>query len=202
MTTFLGWAGRIVLWSVIIGCCAMLAVAVLIPRLAGATPYTIMTGSMQPKLPPGTLAVTRPEPIEEIGVGTVITYQLRSGRPTVVTHRVVAQGVNGRGEILLRTKGDANDTVDKDWVRPVQVKGTVWYAIPYLGYPARMLTGQQHRYLSYLVAAALLGYAAVMFGSVLRDRRRARRAGRARDGGVSASQRGRPPAHAVQELRR
>ncbi|SDS84579.1 signal peptidase I [Microlunatus soli] len=175
MKPALGWAGRILLWMIIFGCCAILALAVLIPRIGGATPYTIMTGSMRPSLPPGTLAVIRPTPVTSIGVGTVITYQLRSGDPTVATHRVVAQGVNSRHQVLLRTKGDANDTVDAGWVQPVQVKGTLWYAIPYLGYPARLLTGQQHRYLTYLAAVVLLGYAGYMFGSAVRDRRRARR---------------------------
>ncbi len=59
------------------------------PRLGGATPYTVLTSSMEPEYPPGTLVVVRPVPIEEIGIGDVITYQLESGEPTVVTHRVV-----------------------------------------------------------------------------------------------------------------
>lgn len=174
MKVALGWVGRILLWLVILGSCAILALTVLIPRIAGATPYTIMTGSMRPALPPGTLVVVRPAPPTAIGVGTVITYQLRSGEPTVVTHRVVAQGLNNKHQVLFRTQGDANDTADARWVQPVQVKGTLWYAVPYLGYPARLLTGQQHRYLSYLAAAVLLGYAGYMFGSTVRDRCRAR----------------------------
>jgi signal peptidase len=131
-----------------------------------------MTGSMRPTLPPGTLVVVRPTPPTQIGVGDVITYQLRSGDPTVVTHRVVRQGINTRHQTLLRTKGDANDTDDAGWVQPAQVKGTVWYSVPYLGYPAQLLTGREHRLLGYLAAAALLGYAAYMFGSAIRDRRR------------------------------
>lgn len=175
MKAILGWSGRILLWLIILGCCAVLVFTVLIPRIAGATPYTIMTGSMRPSLPPGTLAVVRPVPMSELAVGSVITYQLRSGEPTVVTHRVVAQGMNTRRDVLVRTKGDSNNAVDAGWVQPAQVRGTLWYAIPYLGYPARLMTGQQHRYLSYLVAAALLGYAGFMFGSAIRERRRARR---------------------------
>lgn len=175
MRAILGWTGRILLWTVILGCCAVLAIAVLLPRVAGATPYAIMTGSMQPTLPAGTLAVVKPADPDTIGVGTVITYQLESGRPTVVTHRVVAQGVNHQGELLFRTQGDANDTPDQRWVRPVQIRGKLWYAIPYLGYPTQLITGRQHQLLVYVAAAGLLGYAGYMFGAALRDRRRTRR---------------------------
>ncbi|HEY9294041.1 MAG TPA: signal peptidase I [Microlunatus sp.] len=175
MTTLLGWAGRILLWMIILGCCGILLLAVLIPRFTGATPYAIMTGSMRPALPPGTLVVDRPVPAEKIAVGSVITYQLSSGAPTVVTHRVIGQGVNGKREVLFRTQGDANDVPDRDWVRPVQIRGEVWYAIPLLGYPTQLITGQQHRMLVFLVSAALLGYAGYMFASAIRDRRSARR---------------------------
>jgi signal peptidase len=164
------WAGRILLWLIIFTSCAILLIAVLIPRIAGATPYALLSGSMQPALPAGSLAVVRPVDADEIGVGSVITYQVESGKPTVVTHRVVAQGINGDQEWLFRTQGDANDVPDQQWVRAVQVRGKLWYAIPYLGYPTELLTGRQHQLLVYVVAAGLIGYASFMFGSAIRDR--------------------------------
>lgn len=169
---FLGGLGQVLAWLVILVVVAVIAVAVLIPRLGGATPYTIQTGSMRPDMPPGTLVVVRPVDPEEIQVGSVITYQLESGRPTVVTHRVVGQGFAGNGETLFRTQGDANDTPDREQVRPVQVVGEKWYAVPYLGYVNAWLSGQQRQYAVYVVAALLLGYAAFMFLGSLRDRRR------------------------------
>ncbi|QDP98470.1 signal peptidase I [Microlunatus elymi] len=174
-SVIIGWVGRILLWMIILGCLAILLLTVLIPRLAGATPYTIMTGSMRPALPPGTLVVVRPVPVERIGVGSVITYQLKSGQPTVVTHRVISQGTNGKGELRFRTQGDANDVADQAWVRSVQIRGEVWYALPFLGYPAQLITGRQHQLLVYLLSVVLLGYAVFMFASAVRDRRRPRR---------------------------
>ena len=47
------------------------------------------------------------------------------------------------GEPVFRTRGDANPGPDPGWVRAVQVRGTVWYAVPLLGYPASVLTGDQ-----------------------------------------------------------
>ncbi len=76
---------------------AVIAVAVVVPRLAGARPYVVLTGSMRPGMPPGTLVVVRPVDPRSIGVGDVITYQVASGEPDVVTHRVVAQGLDRRG---------------------------------------------------------------------------------------------------------
>lgn len=167
----LGWAGQVVARLVILGVVAVLAVAVLIPRLAGATPYTVLTGSMKPDLPPGTLVVVKPVDDQDIGIGSVITYQLESGKSTVVTHRVVSQGVNGKGETTFTTQGDANDTADEKPVRPVQVKGEVWYSVPYLGYANNWLNGKERQMAVYVVAALLLGYAAFMLTGALRDRR-------------------------------
>ncbi len=52
MRSVLGWAGQVFAWLVILAMVSLLAVAVVIPRLGGATPYTVLTGSMQPGMPP------------------------------------------------------------------------------------------------------------------------------------------------------
>ncbi|WP_240937852.1 signal peptidase I [Nocardioides sp. JQ2195] len=170
----LAWVGRVLAWLVILGVVAALVVAVLVPRVAGATPYTILTGSMQPSYPPGTLVVVRPADVGDIGVGSVITYQLESGEPTVVTHRVVSSGVNGKGEVEFRTQGDANGTPDELPVRPVQVRGELWYSVPFIGHVNNWLSGKERQMAVYVVAGLLLGYAAFMLTSSLRDRRRNR----------------------------
>lgn len=170
----LGWVGQVLAWLVILVVVAVLAVAVVIPRIAGATPYTVLTGSMQPELPPGTLVVVKPVEPEDISVGSVITYQLESGKAAVVTHRVVAQGFNGKGELQFRTQGDANDVPDEEWVRPVQIKGEEWYSVPLLGHVNNWLTGEERQVAVYVVAALLLGYAGFMVTSAARDRLRKR----------------------------
>jgi signal peptidase len=154
---------------VILGIGATVLVAVLIPRIAGATPYVVLTGSMRPTMPPGTMVVVKPVPADQLGVGHVITYQLKSGKPTVVTHRIVSMG-NFRGEPNFRTQGDANDTPDRNWVRPAQIKGVVWYAIPYLGYVTSVVSAQQRHVATVVIVAFLVGYAAFMLASAGRDR--------------------------------
>jgi signal peptidase I len=164
----LGW--RAVVWLVIVvGVAALLAV-VAVPRLTGATPYTVTTGSMRPDYPPGTLLVVRPVEADRIRVGDVVTYQPESGNATVVTHRVVEVSHTLDGDVVLRTQGDANDVVDADPVRDVQVRGRLWYSLPWLGHVNRTLTGGGRTVALYLVVTGLLGYAAFMFAGAVRDR--------------------------------
>lgn len=170
-----GWFGQVLAWTVILCAVAVVSIAVLLPRLGGATPYTILTGSMQPQYPPGTLVVAKPIKAEDLAIGDVITYQLRSGDPTVVTHRVVATALRGDGTTLVQTQGDANNTPDDPWVLPVQIKGKLWYSVPYLGRFNAMMSGHQHQLLVNVAVGLLGAYALVMFGGAVRDRRRGRR---------------------------
>lgn len=138
----------------------VLLAAVVLPRVAGAQPYVVLTGSMTPTYPPGTLVVVRPTEPAAVRVGDVITFQLRSGEPTVVTHRVVSVGADSTGSLTFTTRGDANPAPDVDPVRPVQVRGTVWYAVPWVGHLAVLLTPADHRRAELLLGLTLLLYAA------------------------------------------
>ncbi|MBM7520167.1 signal peptidase I [Nocardioides nitrophenolicus] len=168
------WIRQVVAWLVILGVVAVLAVAVVVPRLAGATPYTVLTGSMRPTYPPGTLVVVKPVDVADLRAGDVITYQRESGEAAVVTHRVVSVGSRLNGDLVLTTQGDANGVADPP-VRPIQVRGRLWYAIPYLGYVNSALSGRQREVAVLAVSGALIGYAAFMFAGALRDRRRSAR---------------------------
>lgn len=168
----LRWLGQLIAWVVIIALVAVIAAAVVVPRFAGATPYSILTGSMKPKYPPGTLVVVKPIDTEDIAIGKVVTYQLKSGKPTVVTHRVVGMIQSPDGTMRFRTQGDANDAPDRELVRPVQVKGALWYDVPYLGYVNKYITGKERRLTMIVVVSGLLLYAAYMFTGSLRDRLR------------------------------
>lgn len=167
-----GWVLQACVWAFVIGVVVVLAAAVVIPRLAGATPFTVLTGSMRPDYPPGTLVVVKPVAFEDIGVGDVITYQLESGKATVVTHRVTAIAAQLDGEVVLTTQGDANNVSDPEAVEEVQVRGRLWYSVPYLGHVNNALTGSQRQTAVLVVSATLVGYAVFMFVGALRDRRR------------------------------
>lgn len=150
---------RVVSWLVVAGVTALVGAAVVVPRLAGATPYTVLTGSMAPAYPPGTLVVVRPVAVEDVRTGDVITYQLRSGEPAVATHRVVGVGWTADGEKVLTTRGDANSAADAEPVRAVQLRGEVWYSVPWVGRLNVLLSPDQHQLLVRLAAGALFLYA-------------------------------------------
>ena len=170
----LAWTWRVLGWFITLGAVTVIALAVVVPRFGGATPYTVLTGSMRPGMPPGTLVVVRPVEPAEISTGTVVTYQLKSGEPTVVTHRVISQGINGRGEFVFRTQGDANTVPDGAWVHPVQIVGERWYSVPYLGHVSNVLSGRERQMGIYATSALLIGYALSMFGSAIRQSRKKR----------------------------
>lgn len=160
---------RLALGAVVVG---ILVLSVLIPRIAGGSAYTILTGSMRPGMPPGTLVVDRPTPADQIRTGDVITYQLRSGDPTVVTHRVKSVGMTMDGKYRFTVQGDANNAPDPEPVMPVQIRGVRWYSIPYLAYPSLLVNGNVREVVVMGAVAVLIGYSLASFGGAIRDRRR------------------------------
>lgn len=153
-----------------------IAVAVVaLPALVGGTAMTVLTQSMEPGLPPGTLVVIKPTPVDDIRVGDVITYQIRSGDPAVVSHRVVSKTYAG-GEVTFMTKGDNNSAADPDPVQPAQIRGTLWYSLPLLGWVNSALYGTDRTIVLAVVAGGLFLYAAGLVVSAVRDKRRRRTA--------------------------
>jgi signal peptidase len=150
------------------------ALVVAIPAFSGSTALTILTSSMEPAYPPGTLIVVRPLAATEIRIGDAITYQLESGQPEVVTHRVTAISSTG-GDLSFTTRGDNNGADDEKPVLPVQVNGRVWYSVPYVGYVNTLLSGANRAWVVPIAAVLLFGYAGYMFASGASESRRARK---------------------------
>ncbi|WP_228507639.1 signal peptidase I [Herbiconiux sp. VKM Ac-1786] len=150
-------------------------VTILLPLAVGGRPLTVLTQSMEPGLPPGTLIIVKPEPVGEIRLGDVVTYQIESGKPGVVSHRVVEKTFATDGSLTFRTKGDNNDAVDEQPVREVQIVGVLWYSVPLLGWVNTGVNGEARALIVPIAAAGLFGYAAWAFGSSLLARRRGRR---------------------------
>ena len=158
---------------------ALAVVLIVIPKATGSMPLTVLTQSMEPTLPPGTLVVVRPVATDRIEVGDVVTYQITSGQAAVVTHRVIAVSSSSDGGRTFTTKGDNNAVADSRPVLPAQIRGTVWYSLPEIGTVNQFVNGSRS-WLIPTAAALLLGYAAVMITlgvvSTVRRRRAARRA--------------------------
>lgn len=173
------YLGLGVSWGVLGLVLGLAAILIFVPAAAGATPYTVLTSSMEPHLPPGTLLVVKPTPVDGIHIGSVVTYQVESGKPEVITHRVVEIRSESNGSRTFILKGDNNDLADPKPVIPEQIRGTLWYSVPLVGYLATALNSQSRTWLVPVAGAALLAYAAVMVVSTVVAR------SRKRDGRVS-----------------
>jgi signal peptidase len=128
-------------------------------------------------MPPGTLVITRPVRAADLKVGDAVTYQIRSGEPDVVTHRITSVSPTLGGELLFTTQGDANPVPDEKPVKAGQIRGAVWYSIPLVGFVNSWLSGEQRIWAVGTGAVALLGYSAFMCtGAVVEAMKQRRRA--------------------------
>ena len=108
-----------------------LAILLVGVRLVGLTPYTVLSGSMEPAYHVGSLIYVRPIAAQDIEVGTPLTFTVSDGS-LVATHRVV-EIITENGETLYITKGDANDVTDPP-LKYSRVIGSPVFSIPFLGY--------------------------------------------------------------------
>ena len=167
------WAavGRILSMSAMLVALFAAVVLIVIPVATGSQSYTILTKSMAQKFPPGTFMVMKPVAFSELKYGDVITFQMYSGRPDVDTHRIVGFGSTQAGEKTLITKGDNNGANDPEPVRAIQVKGKLFYAVPYVGFVANALGNADRGTWTVLAAVGLIGYGAItVYKSVRKPR--------------------------------
>ncbi len=97
--------------------------------LPGLMLFHVVSGSMEPNVPMGSLVVLRRG--EPPSVGDVAAYVLEvQGRRYVILHRVTGFSSDGRYVF----SADAGDPYGVELVEPERVLGTMLFAIPYLGY--------------------------------------------------------------------
>lgn len=120
---------NILSWAAI--CCMVLAIALLaVTRLTDVELRAVVSGSMEPEIPVGSLVVIIPADAKDIHVGDDIAFKTESGK--VVTHRVV--GIDLEADEFT-TWGIANDPSATDAPsRYVNILGVVRLHLPYAGY--------------------------------------------------------------------
>lgn len=119
--------------------------------LLGIRPAVVVSGSMAPAIPVGSLTVARTVPADTVRVGDVVTVP-RTNADGLVTHRVIETGPDpAGGGTALRLQGDANAEPD---LLPYVVTevGKVLTTIPHAGYVVQAL----QRNLLAVVAVLLL----------------------------------------------
>jgi signal peptidase I len=104
------------------------------PSMFGYESFVVLSGSMEPALQVGDLAVVAPIRTESLMVGDIITYRQVRRPDILVTHRIVNIGLDEQGRLKFQTRGDANNTSDQVLIDSKSVLGRVAYSIPRLGY--------------------------------------------------------------------
>lgn len=97
-----------------------------LPTILGFTGVTVVSGSMKPQINVGDYVIIKRAKKEDIQKGTIITFKQNSVLVTHRVERVVSEG-------LYSTKGDANNTVDSEFVKFEDVVGTSTLVVPKLG---------------------------------------------------------------------
>jgi signal peptidase len=102
-------------------------------RIFGLTPYVVLSGSMEPNIPTGSVIYVAKAGIRDLEIGDPITYHLND---LVVTHRIVDIIVDEDNptSVSYKVKGDANNVVDGTPIPFENVIGEEIFHIPYLGF--------------------------------------------------------------------
>lgn len=141
--------------TLLVAATVILTLALAGVRLVGLEVFTVLSGSMAPLYPAGSLLYVREAQIDEIAPGDVITFAW--SEELIATHRVVDL-VPGQtaSQISYRTKGDANDTEDSTLVSYDNVIGKPVFMIPKLGFVSHFIQNSPGKYAAMAAGAGLL----------------------------------------------
>ncbi len=108
----------------------LLCIPLTLPRLFGCQIYNVVSGSMEPDIPTGSLVYVQRAEAAKIARGDVIAFYGENDTGAIITHRVVKNQVVS-GQFI--TKGDANEKEDLSPVSYDRFIGEVSFHMPVLG---------------------------------------------------------------------
>lgn len=124
MAKLLNFIGTAIIVIVIVLCLSLV-----LPKVFGVSSYAVLTGSMEPSIPVGSVVYAKATDPSLLSEGDVIVFY--DGRNEIpVTHRVV-ENQTSEGQVI--TKGDANDSNDITPIYYHNIIGKVVLHIPFLG---------------------------------------------------------------------
>ena len=147
------WNGFTTLLVVLAVALALLLVGV---RIAGFEVFSVLSGSMEPAYPVGSLIYVKKTDPAQLQVGDAITFM--ANETTVVTHRIagIVPDDADPDTLWFRTKGDANDSEDVALVHYRNVIGRAVFSIPNLGYLSHYIQNPPGLYVALGCGAVLL----------------------------------------------
>ncbi len=142
---FLKYGGVILLGLVVV-----LSFAQNLPIPGNFQSLVVMSGSMEPKIHTGAVAIIKPS--EEVKVGDIITFRDSRDPKNLITHRISEIGENE----IIKTKGDANNTPDNWEITKDNIVGKFLFSVPFLGYAVNFAKQPQGFLLLILFPALLI----------------------------------------------
>jgi signal peptidase I len=129
---FLKTASKVTV-SLLSGAAVAFAAVYVALTVLGYKPVAVYSGSMEPTIHVGGLALDRAIPSQKVRVGDVITFSDPYVKGRLVTHRVIDILQTPHG-LAYRTKGDANSGRDPWTIRLAGQVGRVSFSVPVAGY--------------------------------------------------------------------
>lgn len=153
--------------GVLLTAAAVVAVALFVLTATGTARFVpVLSNSMAPDMPKGSLAVVTPTPAQNVTAGNVIVFTAPNGTRRRVIHRVAhrygpdeADTIAGwtPDKLFLTTEGDNNPAPDP-WILVLD-ETTVWHqraVIPYVGWPLIGLSDPTTRMLAFGAGGAVI----------------------------------------------
>lgn len=142
-------------------------------RIFGLQVFGVLTGSMEPAYPTGSLVYVKQVEPSTLRVNDVITFSLSPN--VIATHRIV-EVVEENGATKYRTKGDANNAVDVSLVGAGNIIGKVVFSVPYLGDIANYIQNPPGTYVAIAVSVAMIAFVFITDSMISEDEKKKKQA--------------------------
>ena len=150
VAAFCSALGTVLLTVLILAC-----IPLTLPKALGFQMYTVISGSMEPAIPTGSLVYVRYEEPDTIVKDDVIAFYSNNADGSIITHRVVSNSP-AMGQFI--TKGDANEEKDMNPIPYNNYIGKVKLSVPVVGGIAQAATGTAGK----IAAASMIGLAVIL----------------------------------------
>ena len=133
----------------------LLCSLLVLPGMTGFHMYNVLSGSMEPAIPVGSLLYVRSGDPEQVEDEDIIAFYGSLEDSGIITHRVVKNIVVSR---TFTTKGDANDKEDPTPVSYDNYIGRVTLSVPYVGRVLTIMTSLEGK----IAAACIVGLGVIL----------------------------------------
>ena len=127
-----------ILGTIIVIMVIFMCIPFVVPKVIGVNAYEVVTSSMAPELPVGSVVYVQTCKADEVKVGDIISFYVGTDEENIISHRVVEINVDEQGDFFFITKGDANSDIDSMQVDVKHFVGKVKFKINNISWLVRL----------------------------------------------------------------